>query len=510
MDLKRLISGTDIRGIVEKYENRDVTLTGKEVKYIAKGFGKWIDQKFGRNAVLENRNIRIAVGYDARNTSEEFSKLIINTLKDMGIDVYNCKMTITPSLFMSTIFEDYKADGGVMITASHLPSYYNGLKFFSPNGGLEKEDIVEFLDMMGNNNCDCIEKMEKALELEKEKGKLKTKNLSDDYSEYLCDLIRKGSDNGEYPLEGMRIVIDAGNGAAGFIAEKVIKKLGGDTTGSQFLDPDGNFPNHVPNPEVKEAMESIKKAVLDNNADFGIIFDADGDRSSFIDNKGREINRTNLIALLSDIVLKETPGATIVTDSLTSTGLKKFIEDRGGKHHRFVRGYRNIINEAKRLTENGQYAPLAIETSGHAAFLENYFLDDGAYMAAKLLIELVKSNKKGILFTDVLNELDEPGYELELRFKILGKDFKNIGNEVIKDLEKHVMNVESWVLEKPNYEGVRVNINKENWFLLRLSLHEPLLCLNMECINENKAKEILHVLKEFFQNYETIDDSIIK
>jgi len=137
--------------------------------------------------------------------------------------------------------------------------------------------------------------------------------------------------------------------------------------------------HHVPNPEAKEAIESIKKAVLDNNADFGIIFDADGDRSAFIDNTGREINRNNLIALLSDILLKQTPGATIVTDSVTSAGLKKFIENHGGKHHRFKRGYKNVINEAKRLNNEGIYTPLAIETSGHAAFINNYFLYQDHY-----------------------------------------------------------------------------------------------------------------------------------
>jgi len=108
--------------------------------------------------------------------------------------------------------------------------------------------------------------------------------------------------------------------------------------------------NIVKSDKAKEAIESIKKAVLDNNADFGIIFDADGDRSAFIDNTGREINRNNLIALLSDILLKQTPGATIVTDSVTSAGLKKFIENHGGKHHRFKRGYKNVINEAKSYT----------------------------------------------------------------------------------------------------------------------------------------------------------------
>lgn len=499
MNLKHLISGTDIRGIVSKFEDREINLSGEEVKFIAKGFGLWIEKNCGKQARNENRKIKIAVGYDARLTGTLFSQIIRNVLKNMGIDVYNCGMSITPSLFMTTIFDEYKVDGAVMITASHLPSYYNGLKFFSLRGGLEKEEVVELLEL-SKNNPEFIEVKDKGIEIGKE--------LANDYAKYLVDLIKAQAKNGEKPLQKLKIVVDAGNGAAGFIAENVIAELGGDITGSQFLDPDGNFPNHVPNPEAKEAIESIKQAVLKNNADFGIIFDADGDRSAFIDQEGREINRNNLIALLAEILIKETPKATIVTDSVTSIELKKFIEKRGGKHHRFQRGYKNVINEAKRLNDEGIYTPLAIETSGHAAFIDNYFLDDGAYMAARLLIQLVKSKQKGVNFTDVLNEIKEPVEEKELRFKIKELDnFREIGNEILKDLKEYVLTVSNWELEMPNYEGIRVNVDKENWFLLRLSLHEPLLCLNIETTKKGKVEEVLIKLKEFLSLKENIDIS---
>ena len=499
MNLKHLISGTDIRGIVSKFEDREINLSGEEVKFIAKGFGLWIEKNCGKQARNENRKIKIAVGYDARLTGTLFSQIIRNVLKNMGIDVYNCGMSITPSLFMTTIFDEYKADGAVMITASHLPSYYNGLKFFSLRGGLEKEEVVELLEL-SKNNPEFIEVKDKGIEIEKE--------LANDYAKYLVDLIKAQAKNGEKPLQKLKIVVDAGNGAAGFIAENVIAELGGDITGSQFLNPDGNFPNHIPNPEAKEAIESIKQAVLKNNADFGIIFDADGDRSAFIDQEGREINRNNLIALLAEILIKETPKATIVTDSVTSIELKKFIEKRGGKHHRFQRGYKNVINEAKRLNDEGIYTPLAIETSGHAAFIDNYFLDDGAYMAARLLIQLVKSKQKGVNFTDVLNEIKEPIEEKELRFKIKElNNFREIGNEILKDLKEYVLTVSNWELEIPNYEGIRVNVDKENWFLLRLSLHEPLLCLNIETTENGKVEEILIKLKEFLRTQENIDIS---
>ena len=305
-------------------------------------------------------------------------------------------------------------------------------------------------------------------------------------------------------MENLKIVIDAGNGAAGFFAEKVINELGGDSKGSQFLNPDGDFPNHVPNPEVPEAINSIKEAVLKSNADFGIIFDADGDRSAFIDKSGREINRNRLIALVSDILLKQKPNGIIVTDSITSTELTKFIENRNGIHHRFKRGYKNVINEAKRLNAEGKYSPLAIETSGHAALINNYFLDDGAYMAALLLIQLVQSKKENIDFTAVLNELGEPVEEKELRIKIEDDNFRELGNKILKDLEEYVKTIKNWEKVEPNYEGVRVNVDKDNWFLIRMSLYEPLFCINIETSEVGKLSKILKEIYKFLGKYKQV------
>ena len=504
MDLKHLVSGTDIRGIVSEFEGKKVNLTKNEVEFIGKAFGNWITKKYGRKSELENRKIKVSVGYDARHTGPEFSKILRNVLKNMEIDVYDCQMSITPSLFMTTIFENYKADGAIMITASHLPSYYNGLKFFTTEGGLEKTDVLEMLEMGNKKSCQCEVNLREALEIEEKKGRSLTKKLAGDYAEYTCEFIRKETGE-EKPLKDFKIVIDAGNGAAGFFADKVIKELGGNPEGSQFLNPDGDFPNHVPNPEAKEAIESIKKAVLDNNADFGIIFDADGDRSAFIDKNGREINRNNLIALLSEILLKEHSGGIIVTDSVTSAGLKEFIENRGGIHHRFQRGYKNVINESVRLNNEGKYSPLAIETSGHAAFKENYFLDDGAYMAARLLIQLVESREKGIEFTDVLNELSEPAEEIEIRIPIKDKDFRARGEKIVENFREYAGKKEGWSLEMPNYEGVRVNAGQKSWFLIRLSLHEPLLCVNIETEKEGMGNEILEELKDYFKKYEKME-----
>ena len=198
-------------------------------------------------------------------------------------------------------------------------------------------------------------------------------------------------------------------------ATDVLAPLGADVSGSQFLDMDGMFPNHAPNPENKEAMASICKAVTDNKADLGIIFDTDVDRAGCVDEKGREINRNRLVALASIIALENNKGGTIVTDSVTSTGLTKFInEDLGGVHYRFKRGYRNVINEQLRLESEGINCPLAMETSGHAAFRDNYYLDDGAYLVTKIVIKMAQMGKEGKKLDSLIATLCDPAEEAEL------------------------------------------------------------------------------------------------
>ncbi|MBQ2306976.1 MAG: phosphomannomutase/phosphoglucomutase, partial [Clostridia bacterium] len=315
------------------------------------------------------------------------------------------------------------------------------------------------------------------------------------------------------PLEGTHIIVDAGNGAGGFYAEKVLKPLGADTAGSQFLEPDGTFPNHIPNPEDKKAMDSIQQAVLDTHADFGIIFDTDVDRAGAVDRHGKEINRNRIIAMIAAIAIAEHPGATIVTDSITSSGLKKFIEQElGGVHHRFKRGYKNVINEAIRLNGEGIYTPVAIETSGHGALKENYFLDDGAYLIAKLLIQLALMRKEGRHIDELIDKLEEPAEAVEFRLNIADNDFKTYGQGVIDALGEYVKTQAGWAPEEVNYEGLRVrceNADERGWFLLRLSLHDPLLPLNIESDVAGGNLAIAKKLVPFFKQFEKLDSSSI-
>ena len=202
--------------------------------------------------------------------------------------------------------------------------------------------------------------------------------------------------NREKPLAGLKIVVDAGNGAGGFYATKILEPLGADVSASQFLEPEGSFPNHAPNPENKEAMASICRRVVESGADLGLIFDTDVDRSSAVDKNGKEISRNGIVAMAAALIAREHPGTTVVTDSITSDELTEYLEQcLGLKHLRFKRGYKNVINKSIELNEEGIDSQLAIETSGHAAYKENYFLDDGAYLATKIVIQAAQLMQQG-------------------------------------------------------------------------------------------------------------------
>lgn len=494
-NLYSLQNGTDIRGVAYKDENSslEITLSKENVELIVRGFATWLTDK------LKKKNIKISLGRDSRVTGEELLNVGISTLKDLNVDIVNCGLATTPAIFMSTIMDGYDCDGGIMFTASHMPYVYNGMKIFTKDGCLEKSDLKDILDICVSGNFMLSDKSD---------GKIYMKNLIEDYSNIIVEKIRcdvNSKINYDKPLESIKIVVDAGNGAGGFFADNVLKKLGADTTGSQFLEPDGFFPNHIPNPENKEAMESISKAVLKNNADLGIIFDTDVDRAAIVGNNGEFINKNALIAVISKIILEEHPNSTIVTDSVTSDGLSKFISDNGGIHHRFKRGYKNVINESIRLNDLGVDSQLAIETSGHAALKENYFLDDGAYLVAKILIKAAKLYIDGKKITQLIDKLSEPLDEKEKRIKINVEKYQEYGDMVISELKKFVSTQNHWSEVEKNYEGIRVNCNGEDekgWFLLRKSLHEPLLVLNVESDLKNGCDSIYKILEIFLSRYE--------
>ena len=468
-DWMNLQSGTDVRGTaIEGVAGDPVTLTDEAVAGILRAYCFLLSEKLGK------KKLTVAIGHDSRLSASRIVSCAADAVTSSGCDVLLTGLSSTPSMFMILQEEDIGCDAAVMVTASHLPYQKNGLKFFTKEGGPEGKEIAALLQAASEG---------KALSADT-KGGIQEMDYIGRYAEGLVRLVREKT-GCEWPLEGKKIVVDAGNGAGGFYVDKVLAPLGADTAGSRFLEPDGRFPNHIPNPEDKEAMRAISSQVQAVGADFGIIFDTDVDRAGAVDASGEEINRNRLIALISAILLAEKPG-TIVTDSVTSDGLAAFIRSHGGKHCRYKRGYRNVIDKAKELNAAGEYAPLAIETSGHAALLENYFLDDGAYLVTRLLISLAQMAKEGKQLSELIRGLPEPAEAAEVRlgFTDAGKgDFKRYGAEAIADIASRVPALDGMHLAPDNYEGVRICFEKgrgDGWALVRQSLHEPILPVNFE------------------------------
>jgi phosphomannomutase len=500
----KLQNGSDIRGIaIEGVPNEPVNLTPEVARILGQAWVVWLSQKINK----PNDRLTIGVGRDSRLSGPSIMQAVIDGITSTGSHVHDFGMASTPAMFMSTITAGFECDGAIMLTASHLPFNRNGLKFFTAQGGLEKQDISAILALATAN----------LFEISATPGSVTVHDFMSVYAQQFVSQIRSAVNhptNFDQPLAGLKIIVDAGNGAGGFYADRVLQPLGADTTGSQFLDPDGTFPNHVPNPEDPDAMAAICRAVVEHQADFGIIFDTDVDRSAAVDSKGKELNRNRLIGLISAIVLKEHPHSTIVTDSITSDGLTQFIQENlGGTHHRFKRGYKNVINESMRLNEAGQESWLAIETSGHGAMKENHFLDDGAYLVSKLLIELAKSRLTGQLLTDLIAELREPIESKELRIKITSEDFQEVGGRVIEQVQALALSHASWKIVPNNYEGVRVSCGdaeEDGWFLLRLSLHDPVIPVNIESNVPGGVDRIEQQLLSFLKTQESLDLSMVR
>lgn len=497
MSLMDLKSGTDIRGTAVGEENR---FTDDAVKSMIYGFVTVLSEKTG----VKPEDMTVSVGHDSRISSPRIKKAVTEQLLVCGVNVLDCSLCSTPAMFMTTVKKG--CTGAVQITASHHPYDKNGLKFFSGEGGFEGSDITEILTAADSFDAAPYCK----------RGVCTSVDYMSEYAHDLRVMIREGvkAEDFRHPLKGFHIIVDAGNGVGGFYANHILKPLGADITGSQFLEPDGMFPNHIPNPENSEAMDSISKAVISSGADLGLIFDTDVDRAACVDSHGKEINRNRLVALASVIALENNAGGTVVTDSVTSDGLKEFINGTlGGVHHRFKRGYKNVINEAIRLNNEGINSPLAIETSGHAALRENYFLDDGAYLMTKIIIKAAEMRKQGKELADLIKDLKEPAEAKEIRFPITEPDFRAYGNKVIDSFEKFAAEREYITIADDNREGMRISFDREHgdgWALLRLSVHDPIMPLNIESNTIGGTNLIINDILPFFKTFDKLNIPDIK
>ena len=496
-DYQSLKSGTDIRGdaLGEK-----AVLTNEVALCIGGAFITWLSERTGKHPGA----LTVAIGRDSRLTGPALLAACAEGMARTGAQVWDYGMCTTPAMYMSLLTEGFKADASIMVTASHHPYYRNGLKFFLPEGGVSATDISMILSIAAST-----------APVDGPHPAVQKRDFLPVYKQQLMDRMRRGLDTDvACPLLGLHVVVDAGNGAGGFY-EEMLREMGAWTEGSQFLEPDGHFPNHIPNPENEQAMAAISQAVVRVGADLGVIFDADCDRAAIVDAAGREINRNRLIALISAILLDKEPGATIVTDSVTSSGLAQFITEWGGVHSRYKRGYRNAIDEAVRLNAAGIDCPLAIETSGHAALRENHFLDDGMYLVTVLIVEAMRLKQEGKELSSLLDGLREPVESVELRLNITAPDFREAGRTVIERVMDHASYETDWHIAPDNREGVRINFDLDDglqngWFLLRLSVHDPVLPLNVESDVPGGVRTMLSKLLSVLDGIEDIDISPIR
>lgn len=576
-EMKILQNGSDIRGIAISVKDGALrNLGAAEAFCLTRGFLEWLSEKTGK----EIEGMKVAIGRDPRLSGKMLADAALFAMSASGVICYDCGLASTPAMFMSTVFPEFNCDGAIMVTASHLPPNRNGFKYFSGEGGVDKSDITNIIERAeaimpharGNSavypRLKIIE--EKAGDLaaavsgkavEAGAGVPAAEALSPLMRVYCAHLRRVIRDklgelgiHDELPLKNLKIVVDAGNGGGGFYAEHVLGRLGADTSGSQFLEPDGSFPNHAPNPENKAAMAAIRDCVIRNNADLGLIFDTDVDRASAVDEQGREIAGDGIVAMAAVIEGRGRPGATVVTDSVTGDGLTDFLEGNLGlKHFRYKRGYRNVINKAVELNNEGFDCPLAIETSGHAAARENYFLDDGAYLASCIVVEAVSQARAGKGISELIAGLRVPAASLEYRIPLRGippalpalaqdKSFgaafdaaaaesgapeslnlatgeeavssgsEPLADRILVELEEHARTRGVEII-KPSYEGVRLKFGAgqgDGWCLLRKSLHDPIMPLNIQSEQAGGEIKIRNFIFDFLKNYDGVDGEYLR
>ena len=325
------------------------------------------------------------------------------------------------------------------------------------------------------------------------------------------------SKNDDKPLKGLKIVLNAGNGSGGFFGP-ILADLGADMSASIHLEPDSAFPAGVPNPEYKPMMDATLKRCQETHADIGIMLDTDADRCGFIvprvvnqDDGTRDqyepLNRNRLIALLGTIFASTSENCTFVTDSVTSEGLETFLTSLGIDHVRFLKGYANVIGKARELTESGTAnAEVAIETSGHCAMRENGYLDDGTYTAVKVVSLMANTRNDSGSLLDLIADMSEMPIIEELRMEAGSlATTKSVFDLAVVTIEQAILadTQTGWSLDTDNLEGIRVRTGNGGFFMLRKSLHDPIVSMQVEGVSKEEIRDT--VVRPLFEMFATED-----
>ena len=432
----------DIRGIA------DADLDDSTVELIGKAYGTYLTRKGLRNA---------AVGRDVRLSSQRIQNALTRGILSTGVDVVDVGMLPTPVLYFAIV--DFKTGGGTMVTGSHNPIEFNGLKL---NEGLQS--------LHGEKIQDIRKQIEKS-DFVSGTGKLTHREVIPDYKSMISEKIRL--------KKKFKIVIDAGNGTAGPVAPELYKNMGCDVT-CLYCDPDGRFPNHLPDPTVMKYIEDLRRKVIETKADFGIGYDGDADRVGLVDEKGRVVFADQIIALLARDVLTRNPGSPIVFDVKCSQLLPEEIQRLGGVPIMWKTGH--SLLKAK-MKETG--APLAGEMSGHIFFKDGYFgFDDGIYVSFRMAQYLSNQDKT---LSQLVDELPRFVSTPEIRIDCPDEEKFGIVQKLVDLFKKDHQVID--------VDGARVLFG-DGWGLVRASNTQPLLVLRFEARTEAKLKEIEEIFRK--------------
>ena len=427
----------DIRGVVE------IALTPDVVEVIGQALGS-----------LYPQCKTVVVGRDGRLSSKTLSARLSQGLITSGVNVIDIGEVPTPILYYAT--HKFNTGSGVMVTGSHNPPEYNGLKMVMDSKTLHGDDIQSIYQCLEENML-----------VKNAPGKIQHEDLMDDYIERITSDVKLSK-----PL---RIGIDCGNGVAGPAALKLFKKLGCEII-DLYCEIDGTFPNHHPNPSEPENLDELIEIVKKNNLDIGLAFDGDGDRVGVIDNKGVVLWADRQMMLYSRDVLERNPGAKIIFDVKSSRNLGAVIEQAGGEPIMWKTGHSFIKNK---MAETG--ALLAGEMSGHIFFKERWYgFDDALYSAARLLeiitnqdlstSELFATLPDAVSTPEIIVHLDKDGAQHAFVQKFANQ--AKLPNAQITTID-----------------GIRADY-EHGWGLVRASNTTPAIVIRFEAENDSVMEEI--------------------
>jgi len=437
----------DIRGIAEK------DLTDDVVEAIGRGFAAYLAAR-GRK--------RIAVGRDVRLSSLRIQEALVRGLRDGGIHVVVVGVVPTPALYFA--IHHRSLDGGAMVTGSHNPIEYNGLKLSEGTSSLHGPELQEIRRLAENPPPASGQ------------GGREEAPILAEYGDALAERLR--------PARPLRVVVDAGNGTGGLAAPALYRRLG-HTVEELYCEPDGRFPNHMPDPTIAESLASLRDRVLTSGADFGIAFDGDADRVGAVDDRGRILYGDQLLALYARDLLTRHPGATVLTEVKSSRALVEDIEAHGGKPIMWKTGHSLI---KKKMRETG--ALLAGEMSGHIFFGEGYYGYDDALFAGGRLLQVVAAQREPL--SALVDSL--PRYISTPEMRVDCPDDRKFA--IVEELKRAFQGTGRII----DVDGVRVDFG-DGWGLVRASNTQPVLVLRFEARTADRLEEIKKLFVERLRSY---------